>query len=128
MCCDVTAADDFAEVNKGHEMRERKPAIYQRDNTISRRETFATINKPGNPVMKETFTRTTPENKAHLSSPLTLEKYLTFEHDMLDFHQKYYVEVRYTNYVNTDLKYEIRARFGLTDSDFYELSQQGLPR
>jgi hypothetical protein len=47
---------------------------------------------------------------------------------MLDFQQKYNVEVRYTNYVDTDLKYEIRARFGLTDSDFYELSQQGLPR
>jgi hypothetical protein len=125
---DAKAADDFAEVNKGRERRERKPAIYQRDNTISRRETFATINRPGNPVMKETFTRTTPEKKAHLSSPLTLEKYLTFEHDMLDFQQKYYVEVRYTNYVNTDLKYEIRARFGLTDSDFYELSQQDLHR
>ena len=53
--------------------------------------------------MKETFTRTTPENKAHLSSPLTLEKCLTFERDMLDFQQKYNVEVRYTNYVDTDL-------------------------
>ncbi len=38
---------------------------------------------------------------------------------MLDFQQKYNVE---------DLKYEIRARFGLADSDFYELSQQGLHR
>ena len=47
---------------------------------------------------------------------------------MLDFQQKYNVEVRYTNYVDTDLKYEIRARFGLTDSDFYELSQQELHR
>jgi len=47
---------------------------------------------------------------------------------MLDFQQKYNVEVRYTNYVDTDLKYEIRARFGLIDSDFYELSQQGLHR
>ena len=46
---------------------------------------------------------------------------------MLDF-QKYNVKKRYTHYVDTDLKYEIRARFGLTDSDFYELSQQGLHR
>jgi hypothetical protein len=47
---------------------------------------------------------------------------------MLDFQQKYNVEVRYTKYVDTDLKYEIRARFGLTDSYLYELSQQGLHR
>ena len=67
-------------------------------------------------------------DQAHLSSPLKLEKYLTFERDMLDFQQKYNVEVRYTNYVSTDLKYEIRARFELADSDFYELSQQGLHR
>jgi len=107
---DAKAADDFAEENKGQEKRERKPAVYQRDNTISRRETFAAINRPGNPVMKETFT-----------SPLTLEKCLTFERDMLDFQQKYNVEVRNTNYVDTDLKYEIRARFGLTNSDFYEV-------
>ena len=38
---DAKAADDFAEVNKGRERRERKPAINQRDSTISRRETFA---------------------------------------------------------------------------------------
>jgi hypothetical protein len=100
---DAKAADDFAEKNKGWEKRERKPAVYQRDNTISRRETFAAINRPGNPVMKETFTRTTLENKAYLSSPLTLEKCLTFERDMLDFQQKYNVEVRYTNYMDTDL-------------------------
>ena len=114
---DANAADDFAEENKGREKRERKPAIYQRDNTISRRETFAAINR----LLKET-------QKKHLSSPLTLEKCLTFERDMLDLQQKYNVEDRYTNYVDTDLKYEIRARFGLTDSDFYELSQQGLHR
>ena len=72
--------------------------------------------------MKETVTRTTPENRAHLSSPLTLEKCLTFKRDMLDFQQNYNVEVRYTNYVDTDLKYEIRARFGLSDSYFYKLS------
>ena len=67
--------------------------------------------------MKERFTRTTPENKAHLSSPLTLENCLTSERDMLDFQQKYNVEVRYTNYVDAGLMYEIRARFGLTDSE-----------
>lgn len=77
--------------------------------------------------MKETFTRTTPDNKAHLSNSLTLEKCLAFERDMLDF-QKYNVEVHYTKYVDSDLKYEIRARFGLTNSDFYELSKQGLHR
>ena len=92
---DAKAADDFAEENKGQEKRERKPAVYQRANTISRRETFAAINRPGNPVMKETFT-----------SPLTLEKCLTFERDMLDFQQKYNVEVRNTNYVNMDLEYK----------------------
>jgi hypothetical protein len=43
---DAKAADDFAEENKGREKRERN---------------FAAINRPGNPVMKETFTRTTPE-------------------------------------------------------------------
>ena len=86
------AADDFEDVNRLRDRR--KPAVSQRDNTISRRETFAAINRPGNPVMKETFTRTTPENRAHLSSPLTLEKCLTFERDMLDFQQKYNVEVR----------------------------------
>jgi len=34
-----------------------------------------------------------------------------FERDMLDLQQKYNVEVRYTNYVDSDLKYEMRARF-----------------
>ena len=123
---DKQAADDFAEQNKLRD--KRKPVVNKRDNTISSRETFAAINRPGNPVMKETFTRTTPDNKARLSSPLTLEKCLTFERDMLDFQQKYNVEVRYTNYVDADLKYEIRARFELTDSNFYELSQQELHR
>ena len=33
-----------------------------------------------------------------------------FERDMLDLQQKYNVEVRYTNYVDSDLKYEMRAR------------------
>jgi hypothetical protein len=103
------AADDFEEVNRLRD--KRRPMVNKRDNTISSRETFAAINRPGNPVMRETFTRTTPDNKARLSSPLTLEKCLMFERDMLDFQQKYNVEVRYTNYVDSDLKYEIRARF-----------------
>ena len=47
---------------------------------------------------------------------------------MLDFQQKFNVEVRYTNYADTDLKYKTKARFGLTGSDFNELSQQGLHR
>ena len=117
--------DDFEEQNKLRD--KRKPAVNKHD-TISSRETFAAINRPGNPVMKETFTRTTPDNKARLSSPLTLEKCLIFIRGMLDFQQKYNVEVRYTNYVDADLKYEIRARFELTDSNFYELSQQELHR
>ena len=123
---DKQAADDFEEQNKLRD--KRKPAVNKRDNTISSRETFAAINRPGNPVMKETFTRTTPDNKARLSSPLTLERCLVFERDMLDFQQKYNVEVWYTNYVDNDLKYEIRARFELTDSNFYGLSQQELHR
>ena len=60
-------ADDFEEVKRLRD--KRKPAVSQRDNTISRREAFAAINRPGNPGMKETFTRITPENRAHLSSP-----------------------------------------------------------
>ena len=71
------AADDFEEVNRLRD--KRRPMVNKRDNTISSRETFAAINRPGNPVMKETFSRTIPNNKAHLSSPLTLEKCLTFE-------------------------------------------------
>ena len=106
---DKQAADDFEEQNKLRD--KRKLAVNKRDNTISSRETFAAINRPGNPVMKETFTRTTPDNKARLSSPLTLEKCLVFERDKLDFQQNYNVEVRYTNYVDNDPKYEIRARF-----------------
>ena len=47
---------------------------------------------------------------------------------MLDFQQKYYVEVRYTNYIAQDLKYELRARFELSDSRFYELKQAKLHR
>jgi len=54
--------------------------------------------------MEETLTRTTPDNKARLSSPLILEKCLMFEQDMLDFQQLYNVEVRYTTYVDSDLK------------------------
>jgi len=66
--------------------------------------------------MKEPFTRKTTDNKAHLSNPLTLEKCLAFERDMLDFQQKYNVEAHYTNYVDSDLKYEIIPRFVLTNS------------
>jgi hypothetical protein len=57
--------------------------------------------------MEETFTRTTPDNKARLSSPLILENCLMFERDMLDFQQLYNVEVRYTTYVDSDLKWAI---------------------
>ena len=96
--------------------------VNKRDNTISSRETFAAINRSGNPVMKATFTMTTPDNKAHLSSPLTLEKCLMFESGMLEFELKYIVEFRYTNYVDSDLNYE------LADSNFYELSQHKLHR
>jgi len=67
----MQAADDFEEVNRLQ--YKRRSMVNKRDNTISSRETFAAINRSGNPVMKETFTRTTPDNKAHLSSPLTLE-------------------------------------------------------
>ena len=70
--------------------------------------------------MRETFTRTTPENPAYLDSPVTPDKCLQFERDMLDFQQKYNVEVRYTNYLSQELKYELKTRFDLTDSHFYE--------
>ena len=75
---DKQAADDFEEQNKLRD--KRKPAVNKHDNTISSRETFAAINRPGNPVMKETFTRTTPDNKARLSSPLTLETHFREKH------------------------------------------------
>jgi hypothetical protein len=38
---------------------------------------------------------------------IPLEKCLTFERPLLEFHQTYNVEVRYINYVELDLKYEI---------------------
>ena len=117
----MQAADDFEEVNRLR--NRRRSMVKKRDNTISSRETFAAINRLDNPVMKETFTRTTPDNKAHLSNPLTLEKCLMLESGMLYFQLKYIVEVRYTNYVDSDLKYE------LIDSNFYyELSQHKLHR
>jgi hypothetical protein len=62
----MQAADDFEEVNRLR--NKRRKMVNKRDNTFFSRETFAAINRSGNPVMKETFTRTTFNNKAQLSS------------------------------------------------------------
>jgi hypothetical protein len=43
------AADDFEEVNRLRD--KRRPIVNKLDNTSSSRETFAAINRPGNPVM-----------------------------------------------------------------------------
>ena len=63
------AAGDFEKVNRLCD--NHRPMVNNRDNTISSWETFAAINRPGNSVMRETITRTTPDNKARLSCPLT---------------------------------------------------------
>ena len=45
---------------------------------------------------------------------------------LLEYSQRYNIEIRYTNQISNNLKYEIRARFELTDSQFYDLDQQQL--
>ena len=63
---------------------------------------------------------------AYLDGPLTLTKCLEFERLLLEYSQRYNIEIRYTNQISNNLKYEIRARFELTDSQFYDLNQQQL--
>jgi hypothetical protein len=67
-----------------------------------------------------------PDATAYLDGPLTLSKCLEFERLLLEYSQRYNIEIRYTNQISNNLKYEIRARFELTDSQFYDLDQQQL--
>ena len=57
--------------------------------------------------------------------PLTLEKCLEFQKDILDFQNKYNVEVRHTSYLSDELMAEMKARFDLTDSRFYGMVTLG---
>ena len=95
-------------------------------NTHAWRDSFAAVNRRKNPTQRGTFTTTTPEVTAYLDGPLTLTKCLEFERLLLEYSQRYNIEIRYTNQISNNLKYEIRARFELTDSQFYDLDQQQL--
>ena len=57
-----------------------------------------------------------------------VEKCLSFQKDVLDFQNKYNVEVRLTSYLSEDLKAEMKARFDLTDLKFCTLAAQDLER
>jgi len=120
------AADRFEEENILR--RGRPPKVSNRDNTHAYRDIFNTQNRPNDPMHREQFTRTTPICKAKLDGALTLEKCLTFQKDILDFQNKFNVEVRLTSYLSDDLKAEMKARFYLTDSKFYTLATQDLER
>lgn len=106
---DKDAADRFEEENILR--RGRPPKVSNRDNTHAYRDSFNAQNRPNDPMHREQFTRTTPICKAKLDGPLTLEKCLTFQKDILDFQNKFNVEVRLTSYLSDDLKAEMKARF-----------------
>ena len=93
----------------------------RRDNTHAYRDSYNATHRPNDPLKTESFTRTTPECKAQLAGPLTLEKFL-------DFQNKYNVKVRHTSYLSDELKAEMKARFDLTDSRFYTMAAQDLER
>ena len=95
-------------------------------NTHAWRDSYAAVNRQNNPTQRGTFTTATPEVTAYLDGPLTLTKCLEFELLLLVYSQRYSIEIRYTNQISNNLKYEIRARFELTDSQFYDLNQQQL--
>jgi hypothetical protein len=123
---DKDAADNFAEANTMR--RQRAPKVSNRDNTHAYRDSYNATHRPNDPLKTESFTRTTPECKAQLDGPLTLEKYLEFQKDILDFQNKYNVEVRHTSYLSDELKAEMKARFDLSDSRFYTMMTQDLER
>jgi len=79
-------------------------------NTHAWRDSFAAVNRRNNPTQRGTFTTTTPEVTAYPDGDTGV----------------YNIEIRYTNQISNNLKYEIRARFELTDSQFYDLDQQQL--
>ena len=103
--------------------KQRKPLVTMRMNTHAFRDSLAATSRKNNPTQRGTFTTTTPEVTAYLDGPLTLSKCLEFERLLLEYSQRYNIEIRYTNQVSNNLKYEIRARFELTDSQFYDLDQ-----
>ena len=123
---DKDAADRFEEENILR--RGRQPKVSNRDNTHAYRDSFNAQNRPNDPMHREQFTRTTPLCEAKLDGPLTLEKCLTFQKDVLDFQNKFNVAVRLTSYLSDDLKADMKARFDLTDSRFYTLATQDLER
>jgi hypothetical protein len=106
---DKDAADRFEEENILR--RGRPPKVSNRDNIHAYRDSFNAQNRPNDPMHREQCTRTTPICKAKLDGPLTLEKCLTFQKDILDFQNKFNVEVRLTSYLSDDLKAEMKARF-----------------
>jgi predicted phage tail protein len=121
-------ANAFADANPMPKQRkplESKPTS-KRMNTHAWRDSFAAVNRKNNPAQRGTFTTTTPEVTAYLDGPLTLLKCLEFERLLLEYSQRHNIEIRYTNQVSNNLKHEIRARFELTDSQFYDLHQQQL--
>ena len=117
-------ANAFADTNPMP--KQRKPLESKRMNTHVWRDSYAAVNRQNNPTQRGTFTTTTPEVTAYLDGPLTLSKCLEFERLLLEYSQRYNIEIRYTNQISNNLKYEIRARFELTDSQFYGLDQQQL--
>jgi hypothetical protein len=117
-------ADAFAHANPMP--KQRKPVESKRMNTHAWRDSYAAVNRQNNPTQRGTFTTATPEMTAYLDGPLTLSKCLEFERLLLEYSQRYNIEIRYTNQISNNLKYEIRARFELTDSQFYDLDQQQL--
>ena len=80
---DAEAAEDFAADNQMR--RARAPKVSNRDNTHAYRDSYNAQNRPNDPMHREQFTRTTHVCKAKLDGPLTLEKCLTFQKDVLDF-------------------------------------------
>jgi hypothetical protein len=123
---DKDAADNFEEENNMR--RQRAPKVSKRDNTHAYRDSYNATHRPNDPLKTESFTRTTPECKAKLDGPLTLEKCLEFQKYILDFQNKYNVEVRHTSYLFDELKAEMKARFDLTDCRFYTMTTQDFER
>jgi len=117
-------ANAFADANPMP--KQGKPVESKRMNTHAWRDSYAAVNRQNNPTQRGTFTTATPEVTAYLDGPLTLTNCLEFERLLLEYSQRYNIEIRYTNQISNNLKYEIRARFELTDSQFYDLDQQQL--
>ena len=109
-------ADAFAHANPMP--KQRKPLESRRMNTHAFRDSYAAVNRQNNPTQSGTFTTATTEVTAYLDGLLTLAKCLEFERLLLEYSQRYNIEIRYTNQISNNLKYEIRTRFELTDSQF----------